>query len=89
MRCGRARIQYDITQHPTLLEQLGEPPEDLLRVALDSSRVALSIRQDNDDALLYVPFYYFTHISWSNGILSLFRIRWIFNYCFILLRLLC
>lgn len=57
----RARIQYDITQHPILLEQLGEPVEDLLRAALDSSRAALSLRQDNDDALLYVGLCFMLH----------------------------
>lgn len=48
---SRARIQYEITQHPKLSAQLQSPLLDALQVALQSHRVALNLVQDNPDAL--------------------------------------
>lgn len=47
----RARIQYEIIQHPKLAAELQSPPQDVLQVALQSHRVALNLAQDNHDAL--------------------------------------
>jgi hypothetical protein len=49
---ARARVQYELTQHPKLTAQLPGTLLELLRTALDSSRVALILNQDNADALL-------------------------------------
>ncbi|GLA06095.1 hypothetical protein AnigIFM60653_006618 [Aspergillus niger] len=48
---NKARVQYEITQHPKLAAQLSAPLLDVLRVALDSHRAALDLEQDNADAL--------------------------------------
>ncbi|KAK2738496.1 hypothetical protein FQN57_007011 [Myotisia sp. PD_48] len=48
---NKARIQYEITQHPKLLSQLPAPPIEILRIALDSHREALNKDQDNADIL--------------------------------------
>jgi hypothetical protein len=48
----RARVQYELTQHPRLLAQLPGTLLDLLKTALESSRYALSLNQDNADVLL-------------------------------------
>lgn len=47
----RARIQYEITQHPKLAAQLPAPQAEILEVALQSHRDALYLEQDNADAL--------------------------------------
>lgn len=47
----RARVQYEITQHPRLAAQLTTPLGEVLSVALHSHRVALQFEQDNADAL--------------------------------------
>ena len=47
----RARVQYEITQHPKLAAQLPAPQAELLEVALQSHRDALYLEQDNADAL--------------------------------------
>jgi hypothetical protein len=49
---SRARVQYQITQHPRLLAQHGASLKDLLDVALDSHRYALTLQPDDADALL-------------------------------------
>ena len=54
---ARARVQYELTQHPRLLEQLPGTLLELLQTALESSRYALSLKQDNADVLLYVHFF--------------------------------
>jgi hypothetical protein len=48
---SRARIQYEITQHPKLAAQLPAPQAEILEVALQSHRDALYLEQDNADAL--------------------------------------
>lgn len=47
----RARVQYEITQHPKLAAQLPAPHGELLLVALQSHRDAVRLEQDNADAL--------------------------------------
>ncbi|RJE26055.1 hypothetical protein PHISCL_01580 [Aspergillus sclerotialis] len=47
---NKARIQYEITQHPKLAAQLPVPQSEALRVALQSHRDALNLVQDNADA---------------------------------------
>jgi hypothetical protein len=49
-------VQYELTQYPRLAAQLPGTLLDLLKTALESSRVALNLRQDNADVLLYVYF---------------------------------
>jgi hypothetical protein len=48
---ARARVQYEITQHPKLAAQLPAPHAEILEVALQSHRDALYLEQDNADAL--------------------------------------
>ncbi|PYI12155.1 hypothetical protein BO78DRAFT_402872 [Aspergillus sclerotiicarbonarius CBS 121057] len=48
---NKARVQYEVTQHPKLSAQLSAPLLDVLRVALESHRAALNMEQDNADAL--------------------------------------
>ena len=48
---GRARVQYEITQHPKLAAQLPAPQAEILQVALQSHRDALRLEQDNADVL--------------------------------------
>lgn len=47
----RARVQYEITQHPKLATQLPAPQIEILQIALQSHRDALRLEQDNPDAL--------------------------------------
>lgn len=47
----RARIQYEITQHPKLAAQLPAPQTEILQIALQSHRDALRLEQDNADVL--------------------------------------
>ncbi|KAK2873227.1 hypothetical protein FQN49_002514, partial [Arthroderma sp. PD_2] len=48
---NKARVQYEITQHPKLVTQLPGPILDILRIALTSHREALKKEQDNVDIL--------------------------------------
>ncbi|EAW14691.1 uncharacterized protein ACLA_001020 [Aspergillus clavatus NRRL 1] len=48
---NKARLQYEITQHPRLATQLSIPLLDALRIALTAHREALNLEQDNADAL--------------------------------------
>ncbi|KAJ5794521.1 Tetratricopeptide-like helical [Penicillium paradoxum] len=48
---NKARVQYEITQHPKLAAQLPAPQGDLLQVALQSHREALALSQDNANVL--------------------------------------
>ncbi|KAL2845779.1 hypothetical protein BJX68DRAFT_129910 [Aspergillus pseudodeflectus] len=48
---NKARVQYEITQHPRLAAQLSAPLGEMLRVALQSHREALQLEQDNADAI--------------------------------------
>ncbi|KAL4991604.1 hypothetical protein BDW68DRAFT_135976 [Aspergillus falconensis] len=48
---NKARLQYEITQHPRLAAQLSTPLGEALSVALQSHREALVLEQDNADAL--------------------------------------
>ncbi|BCS27530.1 uncharacterized protein APUU_60578S [Aspergillus puulaauensis] len=48
---NKARVQYEITQHPRLAAQLTTSLAEVLSVALHSHRVALQLEQDNADAL--------------------------------------
>ncbi|KAL2863482.1 uncharacterized protein BJX67DRAFT_260320 [Aspergillus lucknowensis] len=48
---NKARVQYEITQHPRLVAQLSTPLVEVLREALHSHREALRLEQDNADAL--------------------------------------
>ncbi|KAL2817243.1 hypothetical protein BDW59DRAFT_134725 [Aspergillus cavernicola] len=48
---NKARVQYEITQHPKLVVQLPAPLAEVLSVALHSHREALHLEQDNADAL--------------------------------------
>lgn len=52
---NKARLQYDLTQHPKILAQLPGSLIELLSTALESSRIALKLKGDNADALLCVP----------------------------------
>ena len=47
----RARVQYEITQHPKLSSQLPAPILEILHIALKSHRDALNIQQDSADIL--------------------------------------
>lgn len=48
----RARVQYELTQHPKLANELPAPLIDLLSTALQSSRAALALNGENADVLL-------------------------------------
>lgn len=48
----RGRLQYELTQHPKLLKELPGSLLDLLQVALESSKYALTLNGDDPDALL-------------------------------------
>ncbi|KAJ6085983.1 Tetratricopeptide-like helical [Penicillium sp. IBT 16267x] len=48
---NKARVQYEITQHPKLAAQLPAPQAEILQVALQSHRDALKLDQDNPDVL--------------------------------------
>ncbi|KAL6715612.1 hypothetical protein ACLMJK_006573 [Lecanora helva] len=48
---NKARLQFDVTQQPRLLQHLPTPLIDLLHTALDSHRAALQIQQDTPDLL--------------------------------------
>ncbi|KAL2794166.1 hypothetical protein BJX66DRAFT_205334 [Aspergillus keveii] len=48
---NKARVQYEVTQHPRLAAQLSAPLGEMLRVALQSHREALQLEQDNADAI--------------------------------------
>ncbi|PBP24329.1 hypothetical protein BUE80_DR004650 [Diplocarpon rosae] len=48
---NKARVQYELTQHPKLLKQLPGSLTDLLKTALDSSKYALSLNCENADVL--------------------------------------
>ncbi|TVY67512.1 UPF0656 protein [Lachnellula suecica] len=48
---NKARVQYELTQHPKLLKELPGNLLDLLQVALDSSRFAVNLNGDDPDAL--------------------------------------
>ncbi|OBT87946.1 hypothetical protein VE02_04538 [Pseudogymnoascus sp. 03VT05] len=48
---NKARVQYEITQHPKLRGQLPGNLLDLLHVALESSRRALLLKQDDPDVI--------------------------------------
>ncbi|KAJ5698301.1 hypothetical protein N7462_000306 [Penicillium macrosclerotiorum] len=48
---NKARVQYEITQHPKLAAQLPAPQAELLQIALQSHRDALRLEQDNADVL--------------------------------------
>ncbi|KAG5289626.1 hypothetical protein I7I48_09007 [Histoplasma ohiense] len=48
---NKARIQYEITQHPKLATQLPGPAVEILHIALKSHRHALTLQQDNAEIL--------------------------------------
>jgi len=48
----RARVQYELTQHPKLLKELPGTLLELLQTALESSRYALKLNPENVDVLL-------------------------------------
>ncbi|KAI9041695.1 uncharacterized protein KD926_006593 [Aspergillus affinis] len=48
---NKARVQYEITQHPRLAAQLPAPVGDILQTTLQSHREALVLDQDNADVL--------------------------------------
>lgn len=48
---NKARIQYEVTQHPKLLRLLPKSPFESLQTALASSKYALSLQSENPDAL--------------------------------------
>ncbi|EED17035.1 conserved hypothetical protein [Talaromyces stipitatus ATCC 10500] len=48
---NKARVQYEITQHPKLATQLPAPQIKILHIALQSHRDALVLNQDNADVL--------------------------------------
>ncbi|KAH8595952.1 hypothetical protein B0O99DRAFT_686466 [Bisporella sp. PMI_857] len=48
---NKARLQYELTQHPKLRDQLTGALLDHLGVALASSRYALALKEDNADVL--------------------------------------
>ena len=55
LNISRARLEYDLTQQPAFVAQLGSSYLTLLKEAAASHRVALDIEQDNADVLLSVP----------------------------------
>lgn len=48
---NKARLQFEITQQPALVEHIGLPVIDLLKQTLDSHRYALRLNEENPDAL--------------------------------------
>ncbi|KAI9707373.1 MAG: hypothetical protein M1836_000333 [Candelina mexicana] len=48
---NKARVQYEITQHPRLSAQIPVLLVDQLRIALESHKIALKLQQDNADSL--------------------------------------
>ncbi|KAL1956349.1 hypothetical protein VTO42DRAFT_7432 [Malbranchea cinnamomea] len=48
---NKARVQYEITQHPKLASQLPAPMIEILHIALRSHRDALDLQQDSPDIL--------------------------------------
>ncbi|TVY27778.1 UPF0656 protein [Lachnellula hyalina] len=48
---NRGRLQYELTQHPKLLKELPGSLLDLLQVALESSKYALTLNGEDPDAL--------------------------------------
>ncbi|ESZ95136.1 hypothetical protein SBOR_4503 [Sclerotinia borealis F-4128] len=48
---NKARVLYELTQYPKLAAQLPGTPLDLLATALEASRYALGLKQDNADVL--------------------------------------
>ncbi|KAE8159905.1 hypothetical protein BDV40DRAFT_228403 [Aspergillus tamarii] len=44
---NKARVQYEVTQHPKLAAQLPAPLADILNITLQSHREALNLDQDN------------------------------------------
>jgi len=48
---NKCRVQYELTQYPKLLAQLPGTLIELLETALESSRYALSLKQDNAEVL--------------------------------------
>lgn len=48
---GRARVQYEITQHPKLASQLQVTHHEVLQVALQSHKNALVLDQENADVM--------------------------------------
>ena len=50
----RARLQYELSQQPRLLEHLPSPLLDVLHAALNSHRHALNLKPEDADTLLYV-----------------------------------
>ncbi|KAK3719431.1 hypothetical protein LTR37_004288 [Vermiconidia calcicola] len=48
---NKARLQLEITQHPTLVEHIGLPLIDLLSQTLESHRYALRLNEENPDVL--------------------------------------
>ena len=48
---GRARVQYEVTQHPKLASQLQAPHHEVLQVALQSHKDALVLDQENADVM--------------------------------------
>jgi len=48
---NKARLQFEITQQPGLVEHIGLPLVDLLRQTLESHRVALGLEGENADIL--------------------------------------
>jgi hypothetical protein len=50
----RARLQYDVSQQPKLLQHCPTPVLELLSRSLELHRYALNLKQDDSDALLYV-----------------------------------
>lgn len=51
-KLARARLQYELTQHPKLLQQLPGSLLELLQTAIESSRYALKLNGQNADVLL-------------------------------------
>lgn len=50
-RHDRARVEYEITQHPKLSAQLQTPQINALQAALESHKVAVNLDQENADCL--------------------------------------
>ncbi|KAH8747710.1 hypothetical protein BGZ57DRAFT_916578 [Hyaloscypha finlandica] len=48
---NKARLQYELTQHPKLLQQLPGSLLELLQTAIESSRYALKLNEQNADVL--------------------------------------
>ncbi|CCU80330.1 hypothetical protein BGHDH14_bgh04734 [Blumeria hordei DH14] len=51
---NKARLQYELTQHPKIIEKIPGTPNELLKTALEYSRYALALNPNSPDILFIV-----------------------------------